>query len=801
MLYLFVYIWLFSSSVATSEVPVKTIIDVLSSRSEFSVLVGLLQRHGLVPLINQSYNSTFLAPINSAFAAYDSESMTKDQLLYHFLNDTIVFDAPGREADLLVPSYLKKDGENVQVHLENGVINRSPARLVEQNLFASAQRGVVHAISEVVEVPEKLCKSLFYHRQLSTFSQIASIEGGCAHLERNVTLFAPSNDALEFFNDIELKYLTSNHGQSDRDRILRRHMAQGILKPQDLPCEVTMLDGTKFFINTDLSMESDFGNFSGAIERWVPSKTGVLNVYSQLLDEGTLIEFTPEKYVLALGGYTFAREVSLYGYEWLLDGTYTDPITIFVPKAPLDNDSKLSARGNYKFRADSVLYQFAKGSLVPTNEETDTLVDSAMTLKGSNLPQRMHVSTHSSGTMFVNWQPVVSEKYETGGATIYVVPGEIPAPPSFSMAIGPLFMSSHSLNFLDSLGLVNLPLSNSWTLLLPSREAWESQKLLMAYMGNNTDVLREFFYAMIYANPVYTDSGAVTTRDLSGQKVSIEMVEKSSSSSSYYVNVSGTTVTASSADILFDNGVAHIIEDIVLPSNLEITSIDLIEAGGRSEFVDLLEEFGFGYALNPHENYTIIVPDTKALAAANFTRDNPQLELLLKLHLIPGNHSQDMFDGKPLLTAAKEELAMHWLSSNVLAIRLVSGFGQSVYVTEWAETRGLTSLGSSVFFIDSFISPEWVHSPFLKPPFRMKTHTLLLLGIIVGLVLTSLFMLSMVYIFTGEKDFDEEMRAPLLREPSEDGEYQEQEPEVPTQPIRTTSVSEDRQFGSHLNLP
>lgn len=799
MLYLFVCIWLFASTIAASEIPVKTIIDVLSSRSEFSVLVGLLQRHGLVTLINQSYNSTFLAPINSAFAVVDSDTITKNQLLYHFLNETVVFDAPGRETDLVVPSYLKNGDENVQVHLENGVINRSPARLVEQNLCASPQRGVVHAISEVVEVPEKLCRSLFYHRQLSTLSQIASIENGCHRLESNVTMFAPSNEALQAFKDIELKYLTSSHGQSDRDRILRRHMAQGILTPQELPCNITMLDGTQFRVNKDLTLESHFGEFSGAIERWVPTKTGVLNIYSQLLDDGTLIKFTPEKYVLALGGYNFAREVSLYGYQWLLDGTYTEPVTIFVPKAPLDSQTELSARGNYKFRADSVLYQFVKGSLVPAEEESERLVDSAMTLKGSNLPQRMHVTTHSSGTMSVNWQPVVSEMYTAGNATIYVVPGEIPAPPTFSMAIGPLFMSSHSLNFLDYLGLVNLPLSNSWTLLLPSREAWESQKLLMAYMGNNTDVLRDFFFAMIFTNPVYTDSGVIETRDLSGQVVSMEMVD---ASSSYHVNISGTTVTASSADILFDNGVAHIIEDIILPADLEITSTDLIEAGGRSEFVELLEERGFGYALDPHENYTIIVPDTKALASANYTRENPQLDLLLKLHLIPGNHSKDMFDGKPLRTAANEELAMHWLSSNVLAIRLVSGFGQSVYVTEWAETRGETSLGSSVFFIDSFISPEWVHSPFLKPPFRMKTHTLLLLGIIVGLVLTSLFMLSMVYVFTGEKDFDEESRAPLLREPSEEDEdYQEQEQEIPTQPIRTASVSEDRQFGSHLNLP
>lgn len=798
----------FASCIAEANLPVKTIIDVLSSRSEFSVLVNLLQRHGLVPLINQSYNSTLLAPINSAFAIFDPEDITKDQLLYHFLNATVVFESTTDHSNLLVPSYLKAHGDNVEVHLKDGTINKSPARVVEENLYASSERGVVHAISDVVEVPQDLCKVLFYHDKISLFTQMASIEGACENIETNITMFAPENSALQVWKNIELKYLTSKHAQADRERILKRHTARGVLKPQNLPHNITMLDGTEFIVeSSNLKLASDWGSFGGASESWVTTKSGVLNIYPEILSDGSLVEFTPEKYVLALDGYNFAREVVLYGYEWLLDGTYGEPLTILVPQTHAeyqDPDAKasLESRGNYRFRADSVLYQFVRETLRPAAEEFEMLVDSAMTLKGSRLPQRMHVTSHSSGTLFINWQPIVSEPFELGNATIYVVPGEIPAPPTFSMAIGPLFMSSHSLNFLDELGLVNLPLSNSWTLLLPSREAWEQQKLLMAYMDSNNVALREFFNGLIFSTPIYSDSKKVATRQLSGDLAEVEIV-KSSTSSDYSVNVTGTVMTASSVDILFDNGVAHIIDEVVLPPTIEITPKELITAGGRDAFIDLLEERGFGYALDPKENYTIVVPNLESMRKANYTSENPQLDTLLKLHLIPGNHSQDMFEGKPLLTAANEEVSMHWVSSNILAIRLVSGFGQSVYVTQWAETRGLKSLGSSVFYIDSFISPDWVHSPFLKPPFRMKTHTLLLLGIIVGLVLMCLFLLAMVYIFTGEKDFDQEASTPLLQEPSldDDDEYQERDSERPTQPIRTANVSDDRQFGAHLDLP
>ena len=90
-----------------------TIIDLLSSNSEFGPLLKALQRTELIPLINGSHNITLIAPIADAFKDYD-EDLTQDLLKYHILNRSILSTMV--EDVIVVESFLKMEPKDNTSH-------------------------------------------------------------------------------------------------------------------------------------------------------------------------------------------------------------------------------------------------------------------------------------------------------------------------------------------------------------------------------------------------------------------------------------------------------------------------------------------------------------------------------------------------------------------------------------------------------------------------------------------------------------------------------------------------------------
>lgn len=62
------------------HVPTTTVIDILSSQVQFSKFLRVIQRNGLVPLLNQMDNFTLVAPINSAFLPSDLKAFDSEEL-------------------------------------------------------------------------------------------------------------------------------------------------------------------------------------------------------------------------------------------------------------------------------------------------------------------------------------------------------------------------------------------------------------------------------------------------------------------------------------------------------------------------------------------------------------------------------------------------------------------------------------------------------------------------------------------------------------------------------------------------
>lgn len=148
----------------------KTVIDIVTADSGFSRLIKELQKHRLIPYLNNRKTCTFFAPTNDAFLQWDKEhrSVDKEMLLYHILPETrsssSFKNAMLLETALVKDGYLGDDqeGQRVAVSRPSWIPGRRNKILVgDAELLGVdwvADNGVVHAVSRLMVPPVDLGK-------------------------------------------------------------------------------------------------------------------------------------------------------------------------------------------------------------------------------------------------------------------------------------------------------------------------------------------------------------------------------------------------------------------------------------------------------------------------------------------------------------------------------------------------------------------------------------------------------------------------------------------------------------------
>lgn len=258
-----------------------------------------------------------------------------------------------------------------------------------------------------------------------------------------------------------------------------------------------------------------------------------------------------------------------------------------------------------------------------------------------------------------------------------------------------------------------------------------------------------------------------------------------------------SSLTVDVSDVLFDNGVVHVVNTVPLPRTLEVSARDLIASAKRTHFLDLLHAAGMDDVLDPHANYTVLVPPSRDLRKSNYTTDtDPQiLRRMLALHLLPGNPVDRLFEGATLETLAGESMEVQEIDgeSNLFGLSPSSAqHGQRVLLYEYGYTNGEISSGSTVVLLDRHISPRWI----VPDHFGPKGGTYAIIGLLFGVVLACAIILGMVWLITSPS------KAPLFT----GGDYHDnpesniQDPDRAA-PLQTPAVSEERRNGRHLNLP
>ncbi len=140
-----------SSSAASSE----NIVQVAASNPQFSTLVSLIKKAGLVGALSGSTKLTVFAPTNAAFKAVPKATLTKlgkdKALLIKVLEYHVVAGEVLAAAVVKLHSAKTLEGASVKIRVSGGSVYVNKAKVIKTNVKAS--NGVIHVINGVLIPP------------------------------------------------------------------------------------------------------------------------------------------------------------------------------------------------------------------------------------------------------------------------------------------------------------------------------------------------------------------------------------------------------------------------------------------------------------------------------------------------------------------------------------------------------------------------------------------------------------------------------------------------------------------------
>lgn len=296
---------------------------------------------------------------------------------------------------------------------------------------------------------------------------------------------------------------------------------------------------------------------------------------------------------------------------------------------------------------------------------------------------------------------IISDLIPAGNQSIiYLTDSEISPPVNFKNSLGGLMSNGavqrhiehvdidrkgclHTLEYLNQYKLLSLDDNNKgYTVFLPCggdagfsknsissdhklvaskknkfKGAWKELGLVLTYLENNPDLFKGVLKGLFVEDTIYShfglhnDTNPIYPKTLRGDTVEVSSTFYDGDYS-HVIKVNHTDLSIPvNSDILFNQGVIHIINEVLFPENFEIPFADLLrttidESYPEHSIIDLiglypnLRETLF----QPNPSFSLLVPSAESLKDFNITSDYRKLLDFLNFHLIPNDNLLDLLN-------------------------------------------------------------------------------------------------------------------------------------------------------------
>jgi uncharacterized surface protein with fasciclin (FAS1) repeats len=239
------------------------------------------------------------------------------------------------------------------------------------------------------------------------------------------------------------------------------------------------------------------------------------------------------------------------------------------------------------------------------------------------------------------------------------------------------------------------------TVFAPSDAAFEG--LTVSDLTGDTELLTEVLQYHIVQGAVLAEdlSDGETLETLQGDELRVSVSDGT-------VQINGATVTT--ADVQADNGVAHIIDGVLLENRTAVERLSVTAAA--QTLAGAVETAGLGAAFAGAENWTVFTPTDEAFADVDLTTfSQSELAEILQYHVIAGDAPIASSDLVSLLEDNNGEVNVETLQGEGITFRLeddgtvVLNGGQATLVPEGLDlfTDNFTNIAH---LIDGVLLPE-----------------------------------------------------------------------------------------------
>jgi uncharacterized surface protein with fasciclin (FAS1) repeats len=659
-------------AVLLPEFPTNTVVDIIVNSPDHNTLEAAVIAAGLVEALSAEGPFTVFAPTDAAFGLLppgtidallaDPTGLLTEILFYHVVSGTALSTDLSDQQEIVT-----LNGLSVTVTINGSGVFINDAQVIVADILAD--NGVVHVIDAVLIPTEPTPTTVF---DIISGSDVHNtLEAGlvAAGLDQDLTLggpftvFAPTDAAFDILPAGVLDALLADPS-GDLTSILLYHVLSGTVLSTDLSDGQTATTLLGEDITVTINGAGVFINDAQVIIADLVADNGVVHVIDAILMPPTPVSNTVVDIIVNSENHnTLEAAVVAAGLVETLSGV--GPFTVF---APTDAAFSLLPAGTIDalladptgLLTEILLYHVVSGTALSTDLSDQQEI---VTINGLSVT----VTINGAGVFINDAQVIVADIIADNGV-VHVIDAVLLPPTPVSNTVVDIIVNSENHNTLEAAvvaaGLVEtLSGAGPFTVFAPTDAAFSllPAGTIDALLADPTGLLTEILFYHVVA-------GTALSTDLSDQQ---EIVTLNGLPVTVTINGSGVFINDAQvivADIIADNGVVHVIDAVLIPT--EPTPTTVFDIIANSDVHNTLEAgliaAGLNVDLTEGGPFTVFAPTDAAFDAlpagvldALLADPSGELTSILLYHVLSGTVlSTDLTDGQTATTLLGEDITV-----------------------------------------------------------------------------------------------------------------------------------------------